>query len=1779
MQRAHTGLYDRKLGRVTVTRNAAAAPTVRRPPAIPRSVSRTVLALALLLALSSFNTVGAQDPDGMAPDRGFHPNGSYAIGDIESVSLAGGNMNYSIPLAALPAGRGGRLSPAVSLIYNSKLYDTQVRMCLGPNCTFTYTQTELIKAYRGGWSYGTNFYVLTTNRAVNYIDGAPPTQNYYKYRTEIFFPDGSSHQLRPSGETHSDDYYPVSPGVPGSTRTYYSTDATYFRVQFSADGTSWTAYFADGTIVNFDNATGVQTTTDGNGNSYTVQNVTLQNGNPATVIADQLGRQITVEKPVSGPHYVRVKGVSGADLVTTINWGTTQPQGKKYLWKVLHGDDIYHYKTSVPSHTVVTSISLPNGLSYQFEYNSGVFDPLDPTKSVGWGELCRATLPTGAVVEYAHSMDNRHGNQTDDIIEPKHVLWGHPVSKRLTHTETYDGLSTPRTDIWGYAVNTIEDGPGAGQPVSGAVTAPDGGMTTEYFYTNTSGSPSFNKDGLTYKTVLPDGSVAERVWAENMPSGGTGKKKNFYVKTEFNSVTNSAGTLVKTAIKDFTYDKNGNLLQLAEYDWVNYADVPRDAGGRPTGAIPASAAVRRVTASGFYNQTPTADSIAFSPHTYNQTTAPNLRAALQWSEVRSGFAEASALSRTEFDYDNPATAGNLTAQRSWDSTKGALSRPLAAGAYVAVSHQYDGYGNRTFSTDSRAVRSQLVYGAVGGFTGLYPTETRAAVDYPALRRTTATEYDFWTGLVTRTTDVDNNVSASTTYDNFGRPVLVRAAEGKPEEARTATSYDDAARRVVVRADLDAAGDGKLVSVQHFDQLGRLRLARRLEDASTQDAADEAHGVKVQTRYRYSGAHSYVLTSQPYRASTSGGAGEPTRGWSCTKSDRAGRVVEVQTFMGSGLPAPWGSNSASTGTVVTANDAEFTTVTDQAGKSRRSRADALGRLVRVDEPDAATGNLGATASPVQPTSYTYDALGNLRKVDQGGQFRFFMYDSLSRLVRAKNPEQGVTTHPEAPALTDPVTGHSQWSLAYSHDDNGNLVRRIDARNVKTTYGYDELNRSTTADYSDATPDVTRHYDNGAAGAHGKGRLWKTETQGASGTLVTVGAYDALGRPLSQTQQFNTGGGWGSAFTTQRTYDRAGNVLTQTYPSGRSVAYDYDAAGRLADFRGALGGGAQRVYSTGVVYDEQGRVKVEQYGTDTPLYNRKFYNSRGQLAEIRVGTFHPSDDGWWNRGAIINHYSNAPGAWGSWGGGPDNNGNLLKQEIYIPHDEQRTQYTNVVQEYNYDALNRLTSVYDKPGNGAADFYQLYSYDLWGNRTIDQSSWNVPKPNFTVSTSTNRLQPPAGYTMTYDAAGNLTFDDFTGAGTRAYDAEGRLTSAQDIYGQTSAYAYDADGRRVRRSAGSGAAVWQVYGMGGELLAEYAPSAAPASPQKEYGYRGGELLVTAEAGGAGPHWLVADHLGTPRMVLDRTGSLAGVRRHDYLPFGEEVASDPTWRTTGRGYVADSVRQQFTGHERDDETGLDFAQARHYASGQGRFTSIDPVMMASERIADPQQINLYGYVRNNPLKFVDPTGEKATVTVTVNNQEKTATVTIEASFAVYAAAGQGVTQQQLNEQKDLLKKQIEEAYANTFTEDGVTYTVSAKITVTVVKDEKTAIAGGRRGTYDNIAEVGNMYLHVAGEGWAAGAAFHVKGEKFDRMKISLPTDPAGTNLYSHEFTHGLGSDIHLSPGNVGSNDKITPSKITKEDFNHLFGPQATSAYAMETKSVEIRQAPTMPLRRYSWRK
>jgi RHS repeat-associated protein len=126
--------------------------------------------------------------------------------------------------------------------------------------------------------------------------------------------------------------------------------------------------------------------------------------------------------------------------------------------------------------------------------------------------------------------------------------------------------------------------------------------------------------------------------------------------------------------------------------------------------------------------------------------------------------------------------------------------------------------------------------------------------------------------------------------------------------------------------------------------------------------------------------------------------------------------------------------------------------------------------------------------------------------------------------------------------------------------------------------------------------------------------------------------------------------------------------------------------------------------------------------------------------------------------------------------------------------------------------------------------------------------------------------------------------------------------------------------------------------------------------------------------------------MVVDRSGSLGGIRRHDFAPFGEELSAGVGIRSAALGYGNDGVRQKFTSKERDSETNLDYFLARYYSSTQGRFTSPDEFTGGPDELfifadaasanptfyadlTNPQSLNKYQYTYNNPLRYTDPDG------------------------------------------------------------------------------------------------------------------------------------------------------------------------------------------------------------------
>ena len=447
-----------------------------------------------------------------------------------------------------------------------------------------------------------------------------------------------------------------------------------------------------------------------------------------------------------------------------------------------------------------------------------------------------------------------------------------------------------------------------------------------------------------------------------------------------------------------------------------------------------------------------------------------------------------------------------------------------------------------------------------------------------------------------------------------------------------------------------------------------------------------------------------------------------------------------------------------------------------------------------------------------------------------------------------------------------------------------------------------------------------------------------------------AFDVFGR-VTQSRQ-TTGG---TAYNPMMyTYNLSGALVEEAYPSGRVVKNVLNNDGDLSIVRSKKNSTAGYWnYADSFTYSPAGTVTSLQLGNG--YWESTQFNSRLQPTQIALGTLPGATN------TLKLDY-----AYGKWVGqsldATKNNGNIGRQTITVTTKDGELGFT---QKYDYDSVNRLKDARETNSSDEETWRQVFTYDRYGNRNFDETyTTTLTKtcgslPNFTVcaadrkienpsiSTSTNRIvQDQDGDSVndyTFDFAGN-TIRQATGM-TFIYDGENKQVEVKNSSNVTiGQYWYDGDEKRVKKYVpGTGETTVFVYSAAGKLVAEYSTELAD-KPEVAY--------------------TTTDNLGSPRINTGASGNV--IARHDYHPFGEEISTGN--RTEEIGYKPDDVRKQFTGYERDDETGLDFAQARMYGSLLGRFTTTDPAL-ASATKGNPQTWNRYCYVLNNPYLYTDPLG------------------------------------------------------------------------------------------------------------------------------------------------------------------------------------------------------------------
>jgi RHS repeat-associated protein len=278
------------------------------------------------------------------------------------------------------------------------------------------------------------------------------------------------------------------------------------------------------------------------------------------------------------------------------------------------------------------------------------------------------------------------------------------------------------------------------------------------------------------------------------------------------------------------------------------------------------------------------------------------------------------------------------------------------------------------------------------------------------------------------------------------------------------------------------------------------------------------------------------------------------------------------------------------------------------------------------------------------------------------------------------------------------------------------------------------------------------------------------------------------------------------------------------------------------------------------------------------------------------------------------------------------------------------------YGYDDFDRLgasTCNNHCPNGQSLQTFQ-YQYDRYGNRWGQSAPQGGPAPQY-VFDANNRI---LGGGVVYDAAGNVINDGVGHSFT--YDAENRIVS---VNGGQAQYVYDGDGNRVRKIV-NGVAVDYVYDLSDNAIVEFNSSGAWNRAEV---FAGGHHLATYAGGTAGNAYFIhADGLATERARTWATGPVCETISN--LPFG-----DAQTLNFFNGCTTDVSPLHFTGKQSDTETGLDDFPARYYSPTFGRWMSPDwsanAVAVPYASFGNPQSLNLYSYVKNNPTTVGDPDG------------------------------------------------------------------------------------------------------------------------------------------------------------------------------------------------------------------
>ncbi|WP_315910985.1 RHS repeat-associated core domain-containing protein [Xylanibacillus composti] len=594
-------------------------------------------------------------------------------------------------------------------------------------------------------------------------------------------------------------------------------------------------------------------------------------------------------------------------------------------------------------------------------------------------------------------------------------------------------------------------------------------------------------------------------------------------------------------------------------------------------------------------------------------------------------------------------------------------------------------------------------------------------------------------------------------------------------------------------------------------------------------------------------------------------------------------------------------------------------------------DNWGRLTRMTHADG-------SFSLVQ---YDDTAFRTTRIDEEGKQLRE-IYDLMGRLIRTEEITSTGTkilssrTYDLAGNLTG-VTDAAGNTTTYTYDVVGRLIAVQDAEGRTTRYRYSMSNDLREIQYPDNKIRTMQYDELGR-------RIKSVNPQG----LVEEYVYDDNGNLIRFVDH--------KSQATQYSYNSR-NFLLSSRVGTDIVSYTYDAGGKRLSMTDSTG------TTRYAYYDSTNRLAAMTYPDNTTLvfsYDVQNLTDRYILSDSRV-EYHYDNRNRLSKIDIQGHGQLTGSNWQV----------LELGRIDISYNKDSTlaqlNYNEgaILKRYAYDGFNLSSLSYSRSDQSRIASFS-YTYD--SNRNISSRNENGNADQFTYD-KLNRIKTSSLFneTYTYDARGNRQTLQSDLAPTiqphaYVYDARDRLIQVTMEDGNVIQYRYNGDGLLYERSDASGTKRY-YYDEQGRLFREgivKSNGEVELTARYIYGEQGIGLLARHDAPSDSVQYYIRNGHGDVTGVVDWVGN--PINQYTYDIWGNPLHSTE--------YLDNPFR--YSGEYWDETTQLQYLRARWYDPAMGRFINEDNY---EGDITNPLTLNLYTYVHNNPLIFIDPTGHKAACT------------------------------------------------------------------------------------------------------------------------------------------------------------------------------------------------------------